>query len=70
MNPDEMVSRLGDLLRMTLDSSGLHEVPFKEELEFLKHLVRYCNWCGAKMAGQQELGILRLGAILFPVPGR
>ena len=34
---DEMVSRLGDLLRMTLETAGLHEVPFKEELEFLKH---------------------------------
>ena len=34
---DEMVSRLGDLLRMTLETAGLHEVPFKKELEFLKH---------------------------------
>jgi two-component system, LytTR family, sensor kinase len=34
---DEMVSRLGDLLRMTLDTAGLQEVPFKKELEFLKH---------------------------------
>ena len=34
---DEMVSRLGDLLRMTLDTAGLQEVTFKKELEFLKH---------------------------------
>lgn len=34
---EEMVSRLGDLLRMTLETAGLQEVPFKEELEFLKH---------------------------------
>lgn len=34
---DEMVSRLGDLLRMTLETAGLQEVPFKQELEFLKH---------------------------------
>jgi sensor histidine kinase YesM len=34
---DEMVSRLGDLLRMTLETQGLQEVPFKKELEFLKH---------------------------------
>lgn len=34
---DEMVSRLGDLLRMTLESAGLQEVSFKKELEFLKH---------------------------------
>jgi sensor histidine kinase YesM len=34
---DEMVSRLGDLLRMTLDTAGLQEVPFKKELEFLNH---------------------------------
>lgn len=34
---DEMVSRLGDLLRMTLESAALQEVPFKKELEFLKH---------------------------------
>ena len=34
---DEMVSRLGGLLRMTLDNAGVQEVPFKKELEFLKH---------------------------------
>jgi two-component system, LytTR family, sensor kinase len=34
---DEMVSRLGDLLRMTLETAGLQEVPFKKELEFLQH---------------------------------
>lgn len=34
---DEMVSRLGDLLRLTLETSGVQEVPFKKELEFLKH---------------------------------
>jgi two-component system, LytTR family, sensor kinase len=34
---DEMVSRLGDLLRMTLETAGLQEVPFKKELEFLGH---------------------------------
>jgi two-component system LytT family sensor kinase len=39
-SPDEaedMVSQLGDLLRMTLETAGVHEVRFKEELEFLKH---------------------------------
>ena len=39
-SPDEaeqMVSRLGGLLRMTLETAGLQEVPFKAELEFLKH---------------------------------
>jgi two-component system LytT family sensor kinase len=34
---EEMVSRLGGLLRMTLETAGLQEVPFKAELEFLKH---------------------------------
>src|SRR5678815_834297 len=34
---EEMVSQLGDLLRMTLETAGLQEVPFKKELEFLKH---------------------------------
>lgn len=34
---EEMVSQLGDLLRMTLDTAGLQEVSFKKELEFLKH---------------------------------
>lgn len=34
---DEMVSRLGDLLRLTLETAGIQEVPFKKELEFLKH---------------------------------
>lgn len=33
---DKMISRLGDLLRLTLDNSGSHEVPLKEELEFLR----------------------------------
>lgn len=34
---EEMVSRLGGLLRMTLETAGLQQVPFKAELEFLKH---------------------------------
>jgi sensor histidine kinase YesM len=34
---DEMISRLGDLLRMTLETAGRQEVPFKEELEFVRH---------------------------------
>lgn len=34
---EEMVTRLGDLLRMTLENAGRHEVSFKEELEFLQH---------------------------------
>lgn len=34
---DEMVSRLGNLLRMTLETAGVQEVSFKKELEFLKH---------------------------------
>jgi len=33
---DKMISRLGDLLRLTLDNSGSYEVPLKEELEFLR----------------------------------
>ena len=32
-----MISRLGDLLRMTLETAGRQEVPFKEELEFVRH---------------------------------
>ncbi|HEY0723690.1 MAG TPA: histidine kinase, partial [Pyrinomonadaceae bacterium] len=36
---EEMVSRLGDLLRMTLETAGLQEVPFKKELEFLRHYI-------------------------------
>jgi two-component system, LytTR family, sensor kinase len=34
---EEMVSRLGDLLRMTLETAGVQEVSFKKELEFLNH---------------------------------
>ena len=34
---EEMVSQLGDLLRMTLETAGLQEVSFKKELEFLQH---------------------------------
>jgi len=34
---EEMVSRLGGLLRMTLETAGLQEVSFKKELEFLQH---------------------------------
>ena len=33
---DKMISRLSDLLRMSLESTGRHEVPLKEEMEFLK----------------------------------
>ncbi|PYS88721.1 MAG: histidine kinase [Acidobacteria bacterium] len=33
---DQMVARLGDLLRLTLDHHGIEEVPLKEELEFLE----------------------------------
>ena len=34
---DEMISQLGDLLRMTLDSVHVHEVALTQELDFLKH---------------------------------
>ncbi len=34
---EEMVSQLGDLLRMTLETAGVQEVSFKKELEFLGH---------------------------------
>ena len=34
---EEMVSRLGGLLRITLETARVQEVPFKAELEFLKH---------------------------------
>jgi two-component system LytT family sensor kinase len=33
---DRMVNRLSDLLRLTLQSIGEHEVPLRQELEFLK----------------------------------
>ena len=33
---DKMVSRLSDLLRLTLENSDLQEIPLKEELEFLE----------------------------------
>lgn len=33
---DKMVSRLSDLLRLTLEHSELQEIPLKEELEFLE----------------------------------
>ena len=36
---DEMVARLGDLLRVTLETASVHEVPFREELQFLKHYI-------------------------------
>ncbi len=34
---DEMISQLGDLLRMTLETAHVHEVPLTQELDFLKH---------------------------------
>jgi two-component system LytT family sensor kinase len=34
-NADRMVARLGDFLRLTLDSSGVQEVTLKRELEYL-----------------------------------
>jgi two-component system, LytTR family, sensor kinase len=33
---DKMIARLGDFLRLTLDSAGIQEVPLRQELEFLK----------------------------------
>jgi LytS/YehU family sensor histidine kinase len=33
---DQMVARLGDLLRLTLDNHGIEEVSLKEEIEFLE----------------------------------
>ena len=33
---DRMMDRLGDLLRMTLNTSNIQEVPLKEELEMLQ----------------------------------
>ena len=33
---DRMIDRLGDLLRMTLDTSGVQEVPLKQELDSLQ----------------------------------
>lgn len=33
---DQMISRLSDLLRMTLDNIGKHEVPLKEEVVFIE----------------------------------
>jgi two-component system, LytTR family, sensor kinase len=36
---DRMVARLSDLLRILLDTIGVHEVPLRQELEFLKNYV-------------------------------
>lgn len=33
---DKMIARLGDFLRLTLENSGMQEVPLCQELEFLK----------------------------------
>jgi LytS/YehU family sensor histidine kinase len=33
---DRMVARLGELLRLTLESAGHQEVPLRQELEFIK----------------------------------
>lgn len=56
---DEMVSRLGDLLRLTLETAGIQEVPFKKELEFLKHYLdieqtRFQDRLKVEMAIQPE----------------
>lgn len=34
---DEMIARLGELLRVTLESDGVQEVPLKQELDILQH---------------------------------
>jgi LytS/YehU family sensor histidine kinase len=31
-----MITRLSDLLRMTLDNAGAHEVTLKQEIDFLE----------------------------------
>ena len=33
---DQMLSRLGDLLRLTIDSIGQHEIPLRQELDFIQ----------------------------------
>ena len=70
---DEMVSRLGDLLRMTLETAGVQEVPFKKELEFLKHYLdieqtRFQDRLRIEMAIEPEtLDVLVPSMILQPL---
>lgn len=36
---DRMINRLSDMLRMTVDTIGVHEVPLRQEIDFLKKYV-------------------------------
>lgn len=70
---DRMMDRLGDLLRMTLQSGNVQEVPLKEELELLQkyldiELVRFGNRLAVSMHIDPEtLGALVPNFLLQPL---
>src|ERR1043165_5284383 len=70
---DEMISQLGDLLRMTLDTVHVHEVALTQELDFLKHYLaieqtRFQDRLGVTMAIEPEtLDALVPNLILQPL---
>ena len=53
---DAMIEKLSDLLRLTLDRIGTHEVPLKEELDFLqKYLAIERTRFGERLAVQMDI---------------
>ena len=51
---DRMISRLSDLLRLALESSGAHEVPLRQEMDFLK---RYLEIQQIRFQDQLRVGL-------------
>jgi two-component system LytT family sensor kinase len=51
---DQMLSRLGDLLRLTIDSIGQHEIALRQELDFIQ---RYLEIEGTRFQGRITLQI-------------
>ena len=70
---DKMVARLGDFLRMTLESSGDHEVSLKQEMDFVRSYleiesVRFQNRLVVKMNIDPETLAARVpNLILQPI---
>jgi two-component system LytT family sensor kinase len=70
---DKMIARLGDFLRLTLDSAGAQEVSLQQELEFLKcyldiERIRFKDRLTVQMSIQpQALGARLPNLILQPI---
>ena len=62
---DRMIARLSDLLRYTLDSTGVQEVPLRQELEFLdRYLEIQQTRFGDRLTVRREVDAATLDALV------